>query len=82
MRFRYDGRRCEHLYAHFRLSGQGERRTAPVMQDAGAQAPVLSGLLRLAVAAMTRWSNVRGPWDRCLARSPTAVQTRAGVCEL
>ncbi|WBB57664.1 AraC family transcriptional regulator [Streptomyces sp. WMMC500] len=50
--FLYHGRRCEHLYAHFRLPGQGERRTVPAMQDAGAEAPLLTGLLRHAVAAM------------------------------
>jgi AraC-like DNA-binding protein len=50
--FRYDGRRCEHLYAHFGLPGGGQWQTAPVMQDAGARAPLLSGLLRHAVAAM------------------------------
>ncbi|MEU2250451.1 AraC family transcriptional regulator [Streptomyces sp. NPDC019224] len=50
-RFHYGARRCEHLYAHFRLPGDGERRTAPVMQDTGAAAPALSGLLRQTVAA-------------------------------
>ncbi|MGY0055327.1 helix-turn-helix domain-containing protein [Streptomyces sp. LZ34] len=49
--FHYGARRCEHLYAHFRLPGGGERRTVPVMQDAGADAAVLSGLLRQTVAA-------------------------------
>ncbi|MEU1662129.1 AraC family transcriptional regulator [Streptomyces sparsogenes] len=49
--FHYGARRCEHLYAHFRLPGGGERRTVPVVQDAGADAAVLSGLLRQTVAA-------------------------------
>jgi AraC-like DNA-binding protein len=50
--FHYESRRNEHLYAHFALPGRGERRTVPVMQDAGAEAPVLTALLRHAVAAM------------------------------
>ncbi|MGW6145367.1 helix-turn-helix domain-containing protein [Streptomyces sp. NPDC055144] len=52
--FRYGARRCEHLYAHFRLPGDGERRRVPVMQDAGAEAAALSGLLRQTVAAAVR----------------------------
>ncbi|MEU5042349.1 AraC family transcriptional regulator [Streptomyces griseorubiginosus] len=52
--FHYDSARCEHLYAHFRLPGEGERRRVPVMQDAGAEAGVLGGLLRQAVAAGTQ----------------------------
>ncbi|MFB7996074.1 helix-turn-helix domain-containing protein [Streptomyces sp. NPDC056002] len=50
--FHYGARRCEHLYAHFRLNGHDDRRTVPVMQDAGAQAALLGGLLRQAVAAL------------------------------
>ncbi|CAL9305350.1 AraC family transcriptional regulator [Streptomyces sp. SudanB52_2052] len=49
--FHYDAPRCEHLYAHFRLPGDGERRRVPVMQDAGADAAVLSGLLRHTITA-------------------------------
>lgn len=49
--FHYDATRCEHLYAHFRLPGDGERRRVPVMQDAGADAAVLRGLLRQTLAA-------------------------------
>lgn len=56
--FHYGARRCEHLYAHFRLPGNGERRPVPVMQDAGSEAAVLSGLLRQTVAA-TAQSPVR-----------------------
>jgi AraC-like DNA-binding protein len=52
--FHYDAPRCEHLYAHFRLPGGGERRRVPAMQDAGAEAAVLSGLLRQTVAAGTQ----------------------------
>ncbi|MFF3455011.1 helix-turn-helix domain-containing protein [Streptomyces sp. NPDC002730] len=51
VRYRYRGR-SEHLYAHFALSGSGDPRTVPVMQDAGADAPLLSTLLRRGVAAM------------------------------
>ncbi|MFI1722632.1 helix-turn-helix domain-containing protein [Streptomyces sp. NPDC020489] len=49
--FHYDAPRSEHLYAHFRLPGTGERRRVPAMQDAGDDAAVLSGLLRQTVAA-------------------------------
>jgi len=52
--FHYDATRCEHLYAHFRLPGEGERHRVPVMQDAGAQAAVLGALLRQTVAAGPR----------------------------
>ncbi|MEU5888834.1 AraC family transcriptional regulator [Streptomyces sp. NPDC047461] len=52
--FHYDAPRCEHLYAHFRLPGDGERRRLPVMQDAGAEAAALGGLLRQTVAASTQ----------------------------
>ncbi|MES5820720.1 AraC family transcriptional regulator [Streptomyces sp. RG80] len=51
--FHYDAPHCEHLYAHFRLPGDGERRRLPAMQDAGADAVALSGLLRQTVAANT-----------------------------
>jgi AraC-like DNA-binding protein len=49
--FRYRGR-SEHLYAHLRLLGSGAPLRVPVMQDAGADAALLSRLLREAVAAM------------------------------
>jgi AraC-like DNA-binding protein len=52
--FHYDATRCEHLYAHFRLPGEGERHRVPVMQDAGADAGVLSAMLRQTVAAGTQ----------------------------
>lgn len=48
--FHYRGR-SEHLYAHVRLAGGGRPRGVPVMQDAGREAPLLSGLLRQAVTA-------------------------------
>ncbi|WP_406390919.1 AraC family transcriptional regulator [Streptomyces sp. NBC_00882] len=54
--FHYGATRCEHLYAHFRLPGGGERRRVPVMQDAGADAAVLTGLLRQTVAASAQSS--------------------------
>jgi transcriptional regulator GlxA family with amidase domain len=54
MHFHYDAPRCERLYAHFRLPGDGERRRLPVMQDAGADAAVLGGLLRQTIAASTQ----------------------------
>lgn len=49
--FDYDTTRCEHLYAHFRLPGNGERRRLPAMQNAGPDAALLRGLLRQAIAA-------------------------------
>ncbi|MDF6017177.1 AraC family transcriptional regulator [Streptomyces sp. JH34] len=49
--FDYRGR-SEHLYAHLRVADAGERRSVPVMQDAGTEAPLISGLLQRALAAM------------------------------
>lgn len=48
--YRYRGR-SEHLYAHFSVPRTGEQRGVPVMQDAGAEARLLSTLLRRAIAA-------------------------------
>ncbi|MCG5216364.1 helix-turn-helix domain-containing protein [Streptosporangium sp. KLBMP 9127] len=45
----YNGR-SEHLYAHLRLPDAGQARTVPLMQDAGAETPLLGGLLQQAVA--------------------------------
>jgi AraC family transcriptional regulator len=50
VRYRYLGR-SEHLYAHLRVNPVGPSRTIPVMQDAGPELPLLSGLLLNAVAA-------------------------------
>lgn len=50
VRYRYRGR-SEHLYAHLRLDGTTERRAAPVMQEAGSNRPLLTGLMRGALAA-------------------------------
>lgn len=44
----------EHLYAHLRLASKGESRPVPVMQDAGAETPVLSGLMQQALSAWPR----------------------------
>ncbi|MGW2518936.1 helix-turn-helix domain-containing protein [Streptomyces sp. NPDC001617] len=52
--FHYDTTPSQHLYAHFRLRGEGERRRVPVMQDAGADAAVLGALLRHTVTAGTQ----------------------------
>ncbi|MEW2089043.1 helix-turn-helix transcriptional regulator [Streptomyces sp. NPDC006682] len=49
--FDYRGR-SEHLYAHLRVADAGERRLVPVVQDAGTEAPLVSGLLKRALAAM------------------------------
>ncbi|MFF2847978.1 helix-turn-helix transcriptional regulator [Streptomyces sp. NPDC058001] len=54
--FRYRGR-SEHLYAHFEPAAPtatGTALTVPVMQDAGAETPMLAELLRRAVAAAPR----------------------------
>jgi AraC family transcriptional regulator len=51
--------RSEHLYAHLRLPSKGESRPVPVMQDAGAETPVLSGLMQQAISAWPssrRWA--------------------------
>jgi len=48
--YRYQGR-SEHLYVHLRLAEHGAVRSVPVMQDAGAETPLLTTLLRQAIAA-------------------------------
>jgi AraC-like DNA-binding protein len=53
VRYRYRGR-SEHLYAHLRLPADGERRTIPVMQDAGPELPALSAQMLQAVASWPR----------------------------
>ncbi|MFF3839166.1 helix-turn-helix domain-containing protein [Streptomyces sp. NPDC001930] len=53
VRYRYRGR-SEHLYAHLRLAGTGEKVTLPVVQDAGVRTPVLSELLLRAIAVAPR----------------------------
>ena len=50
VRYRYRGR-SEHLYAHLRIAPVGPSRTVPVVQDAGPELPLLSGLLLQAIAA-------------------------------
>ncbi|SOD62681.1 Helix-turn-helix domain-containing protein [Streptomyces zhaozhouensis] len=50
VRYRYRSR-CQHLFAHLRLPDVGERRTVPVMQDAGPELPLLSSHMHQAVAA-------------------------------
>jgi AraC-like DNA-binding protein len=50
VRYRYRGR-SEHLYAHLRIAPAGPSRTVPVVQDAGPELPLLSGLLLHAIAA-------------------------------
>ncbi|MEU9702267.1 helix-turn-helix transcriptional regulator [Streptomyces sp. NPDC047981] len=53
VRYRYRGR-SEHLYAHLRLPGAGDRADVPVVQDAGARTPDLSELLLRAIALAPR----------------------------
>ncbi|WP_406387342.1 helix-turn-helix domain-containing protein [Streptomyces sp. NBC_00887] len=48
--YHYRGR-SEHLYAHLRLAPTGAPRTVAVMQDAAAETPMLSDLLRRALVA-------------------------------
>jgi AraC family transcriptional regulator len=48
VQFDYRGR-SEHLYAHFRPVAAGDPSYVPVVQDAGAAAPLLSALLRSAI---------------------------------
>lgn len=71
--FHYDAPRCEHLYAHFRLPGNGDRRRLPVMQSAGSEVAVLRGLLRHAIAA-----NAQSP-ARASAELWTALWRVAGL---
>jgi AraC family transcriptional regulator len=53
VQYLYRGR-SEHLYAHLRLADQGPVTSMPVMQDAGAQTPVLSELMQHATAVSAR----------------------------
>ena len=46
VRYRYQGR-SEHLYAHLGIACAGAPHTVPVLQDAGAELPLLTGLLLL-----------------------------------
>ncbi|QKW10447.1 helix-turn-helix transcriptional regulator [Streptomyces sp. NA04227] len=48
--YHYRGR-SEHLYAHFALADDGEPTRVPLIQDMGAEAPVLTDLVNRAVAA-------------------------------
>ncbi|MQM27397.1 AraC family transcriptional regulator [Glycomyces albidus] len=50
VRYRYRGP-SEHLYIHARLTDRGESHPVPVMQDAGAAAPVLAAMMRQAITA-------------------------------
>jgi transcriptional regulator GlxA family with amidase domain len=50
VRFDYRGR-SEHLYVHFRPRPGGEPSSVPLVQDAGATAPLLAELLRSAIEA-------------------------------
>ncbi|MFJ2260845.1 helix-turn-helix domain-containing protein [Streptomyces sp. NPDC087844] len=50
VRYRYQGR-SEHLYAHLRVTAAGTPRTVPVLQDAGAELPMLTALLLQAIAS-------------------------------
>ncbi|MGA8116211.1 MAG: AraC family transcriptional regulator [Actinocatenispora sp.] len=49
-RFRYEGR-SEHRYVHLRMGEVGAAHAVPLMQDAGAETPILSNLLEQAIAA-------------------------------
>ncbi|MEJ3749446.1 helix-turn-helix transcriptional regulator [Actinomycetes bacterium KLBMP 9797] len=53
VRYLYRGP-SRHLYAHLRLAPHGPATEIPVMQDAGAQAPVLTDLMQHAIAAAAR----------------------------
>ncbi|MYY12100.1 helix-turn-helix domain-containing protein [Streptomyces sp. SID4919] len=53
VRYRYRGR-SEHLFVHFALPGTGGSTRVPLLQDAGAETPALTGLLRQAVAIAPR----------------------------
>lgn len=50
VRYRYRGR-SEHLYVHLRLGTAGPPLSVPVMQDTGAQFPLLTAQLRQALSA-------------------------------
>ena len=80
--YHYRGR-SEHLYVHLRLAGGGEARTVPVMQDAGAEMPVLTTLLRqaIAVAATVPAMAVASVWTALwhVARLSDAAGPHAAV---
>lgn len=50
MRYEYEGP-SEHLFAHLKLARSGPAQLVPVVQQAGAEVPLLSDLLRHAVTA-------------------------------
>ncbi|WP_307543471.1 AraC family transcriptional regulator [Streptomyces sp. V3I8] len=66
VRFRYRGR-SEHLYAHLRTASAGTPLTVPVLQDTGAELPLLTALLLQAVAS------ARGEPDRARAEIWTVL---------
>jgi AraC family transcriptional regulator len=53
VQYLYQGR-SEHLYAHLRLPDRGPITSVPVMQEAGAQTPVLSELMQHSIAVSAR----------------------------
>ncbi|MFJ9250848.1 helix-turn-helix domain-containing protein [Streptomyces sp. NPDC101776] len=53
VRYRYQGR-SEHLYAHLRIEVVGPARKVAVVQDAGPEFPVLTGLLSQGIAVAPR----------------------------
>lgn len=78
VRFDYRGR-SEHLFAHFRTAPVGEPLVVPVVQEAGAAAPLLHDMLRHAVESFPAASQrvVAEVWAALwrvaqLAESPTA----------
>lgn len=74
--FRYEGP-SEHLYVHFALPGTGPGVDVPVVQEAGAQTPVLHrGTPRSGPRRGPRACGVRRPARR--ARCPRARPRRGG----
>jgi AraC family transcriptional regulator len=80
--YHYRGR-SEHLYVHLRLADRGVARTVPVIQDAGAEMPVLTTLLRqaIAVAATVPAMAVAAVWTALwhVARLSDATGPHAAV---
>lgn len=70
--YRYRGR-SQHLYAHVRPSESGVPQRIPVVQDAGAELPMLSGLLERAVVAWPQHPS------RAVAEVWTALWRVAGL---
>jgi AraC-like DNA-binding protein len=77
MEYRYRGR-SEHLFAHFAEARTGEPRAVPLMQDAGADARLLSTLLHQAIATDSAARSVACLWTALWQVAQLGPQDGAG----